>query len=553
MRLARAQPWLLGARVAASPRVAASMPVAASAALAVAYLIWEPVTTDLAAQVYRTELWEREGFTVWNAQWYAGHHTPGYSLLFPPLAALLGPRLVGALAAVAAAFLFERIAREHFGERAWLGALWFGGATATSLVTNRLTFALGVAIALGAILAAQRGRHGVAIGLAALSALASPVAAAFLALAALSWAGAQAAPRLRARAGVRAALDAPGVAISLGLAASAIGPVLLLAAAFPEGGTQPYAPSDWWPILGYAAAVLVLVPREERALRVGAVMYAAASTAAYFIDTPMGSNAERLGMLMGAPLLACALWGRRTVWLLALTPALLLWQLRSPVSDIAKAHDDRASERSYYRPLLDFLATREPLQGRVEVPSSRNKWEAVYVARRFPLARGWERQLDTKYNAVLYRRDLDATLYRRWLDENGVRFVALSDARGRRADYSSKRERRLLVSGLPYLRPVWSSRHWRVFEVEGAAPLVSGAGRLDDLGVESFAVRADRPGTALVRARFTPYWKVVEGRACVERTASGFTRLRIRAPGLVRVHTSFSPGRLWDRGPRCRR
>ena len=526
-------------------------PVLVSAALAAAYLIWQPVTTDLAAQVYRTELWERYGLTLWNGQWYGGHHTPGYSLLFPPLAALLGPRLVGALAAVAAAFLFERIARAHFGDRAWVGTVWFGAATAVSLVTNRLTFALGVAVALGAVLAAQRGRRLVALGLASLSALASPVAAAFLALAAVSWAIARALAPPRERRGVRAALEAPGLGLALGITAAAMGTVLALNVAFPEGGVQPYSASHWWPILVYAAVVVALVPRDEFALRVGAVLYAGAATAAYFIDTPMGSNAARLGALAGPPLLACALWRRRTAWLIVLAPALLVWQWRQPVSDVAKARDDPASERSYYRPLVDYLASREPLQGRIEVPSTRNKWEAVYVAQRFPLARGWERQLDVKYNAVLYRQDLDARRYRRWLDENGVRYVALSDARGTKVDFSSRRETALLRQGLPYLRPVWSSRHWRVFEVREPTPVVSGPARLESLGTESFAVRAQRPGDVLVRVRWTPYWQVERGFACVERGPQEFTRLRIRRPGLVRVRTRFAPDRIWSRGPRC--
>src|SRR3954464_10708702 len=101
-------------------------PLLVAAALALTYLIVAPASADLAAQVYRTDLFEEVGFTLWNGQWFAGHHTPGYSILFPPLASLVGPRLVGALAAVAAAVLFERITYAHWGAGARLGALWFG-------------------------------------------------------------------------------------------------------------------------------------------------------------------------------------------------------------------------------------------------------------------------------------------------------------------------------------------------------------------------------------------------------------------------------------------
>src|SRR5512139_1913446 len=129
--------------VQARNRRAVVEPLAVAAALAVAYLILQPVSADLAAQVYRTDLFKQFGFTLWNGQWFAGHHTPGYSVLFPALASVLGPRLVGALSAVTAAVLFERLTYPRWGAQARIGAIWFGAASATNLFTGRLTFALG--------------------------------------------------------------------------------------------------------------------------------------------------------------------------------------------------------------------------------------------------------------------------------------------------------------------------------------------------------------------------------------------------------------------------
>ena len=65
----------------------------------------------MAAHSYRAWLFQHEGLTVWNAQWYGGHHVLGYSLLFAPLAAAIGPALVGVLAALAAVALFAPLAR----------------------------------------------------------------------------------------------------------------------------------------------------------------------------------------------------------------------------------------------------------------------------------------------------------------------------------------------------------------------------------------------------------------------------------------------------------
>ena len=66
-----------------------------AAALAALMLLWNPPVGDLAAQVFRTELFEHAGLAIWNGSWYGGHYTLNYSLLFPPAAALLGPQVVG--------------------------------------------------------------------------------------------------------------------------------------------------------------------------------------------------------------------------------------------------------------------------------------------------------------------------------------------------------------------------------------------------------------------------------------------------------------------------
>ena len=44
---------------------------------------------------------------------------------------------------------------------------------------------------------------------------------------------------------------------------------------------------------------LVVLPKHERALRRGVVVYSLATTAALLVSTPMGSNAVRLGALVG--------------------------------------------------------------------------------------------------------------------------------------------------------------------------------------------------------------------------------------------------------------
>ena len=74
-------------------------PAAITALFALVVLTWPPRSVALAAHQFRADLFGREGFTIWNGQWYGGHHTPAYSVLSPPLAWLLTPRLLLALAA----------------------------------------------------------------------------------------------------------------------------------------------------------------------------------------------------------------------------------------------------------------------------------------------------------------------------------------------------------------------------------------------------------------------------------------------------------------------
>jgi hypothetical protein len=99
-------------------------PTAVALAFGLAFLVLEPRPGDLAVHVFRAELFGREGFTIWNGYWYGGHHTLAYSVLSPPLAWLVGPRLLLVASCVACAALFEQLARTHFGaERARFGAL----------------------------------------------------------------------------------------------------------------------------------------------------------------------------------------------------------------------------------------------------------------------------------------------------------------------------------------------------------------------------------------------------------------------------------------------
>ncbi len=511
-------------------------PTLVAGILAAVYVIASPTSGDLPAHLFRAQLFSTQGFGIWNNWWYGGHDIVLYSVLYPPAAAALTPQVAAAIAATATAALFESLARRHFGPRAWVGSVFFGAATAVSLYTGRLAFAFGMLPAVATALALQRRRPWLAVALALVTALCSPVAALFAALAG----GAYAVGAYYEKPALKRAL--PGVAVAI----AALAPVLALSIAFPEGGVEPFAFSAFWPLPIIAVGLALVTPRRDHTLLAGIALYVVLCIASYAIPSAVGGNAARLEEMLAVPLAVLLLWPQRKALLLAALVPLLYLQWHAPVRDVSTAGGP-ATTTAYYQPLLSFLERQPGPPFRVEIPFTKYHWEAYAVAPRFPLARGWERQLDIKYNHLFYDGTLNATSYDAWLHSLGVRFVALSDAS---PDYSAVAETALIERGLPYLRLVLRTRHWRVFAVANPTPLAQGAARLRALGSSSLTLDAVQAGTALVRVRFSPYWAITEGSGCVAPDGQ-FTMLTLRRPGPVKLAISFSLGRIGARSPRC--
>ena len=504
----------------------------------------DPRTPDLAAQVYRVALFHQLGFAVWDEHWYAGHSLPGYSLLYPPLASLLGVRVLGALCVLASTALFARLLSSAYGEApARWAAAWFAVAALGDVWIGRMTFALGVSLALAAGLALMRERWLWAAVLAALCAAASPVAGVLLALAGLT---------------VSLERRSPRELLTLAVPVAAI--TLPLAALFPEGGYEPY------PILSFAAtlavvlAFLVALPPASRLLRIGAYVYLAACVACLLVHSPMGSNVERYAVLLAGPLLVCArlaqpaertgvsLWRRIAPVGAAAMCVIAVWVVWGPVRETAAVAGSEATSAAYYAPLESFLAEQPDGPVRVEVPLTRSHWEAALLAPTVSLARGWEKQLEMRYDDVLLAHGLTPASYERWLHQQAVSYVALPDAA---LDPSSAQEGALIRRGVPYLHQVFASTHWRIFRVLAATPLLSGPGQLTSLGHDSFALRARTPGRFVARVHFTRYWTIERGSGCVAQAPGGWTALSLRSAGTTVVTASFSLSRAFSPGGSC--
>jgi hypothetical protein len=502
-------PW------AASPVGAAVL--AAGLAWAAARLGWRG--SDTANHLFRADLFRRAGFAVWTNAWYGGVHVPGYSVLLPPLSAALGPALAGGAGAVVAAWCFGALVRSCPGvtpRRALAGSLLFAAGTVTNLAVGRLAFALGLALALVALLAARRGHRGLAAIATPVTALASPLAGGFLAI---GWLGAATAARERARL------------VFAGLAALAVAPVAVLAVLFPEGGRFPFRGGALVAVLAISVGTSVLVPSARREVRAAAVIYAAVALVVFVVPNPVGGNLVRLGMFAAGPVLV-ALADRRRALVYVLLPLLLWWQWSPALDGMLHSGADPATRADYYAPLVQYLSGRRQPLGRIEIPFTQRHFEAVYVAPVASLARGWERQVDMDVNALFYEERLDPDAYHRWLLDNGVELVALPDAQ---LDPSARQEAAIVRQEPAFLRSVWTGAHWRVWEVVGATGLVSGPARLVQEADDTVEVQAFAPGDVVVRVRWNDYWAVA-GPGCVALGPDGWVHLDVHEPGRLILH-----------------
>ena len=439
-----------------------------------------------------------------DLSWYGGIHPYGYSVLSPYVMALLGVALSGLVAAVAAAVLLARLLRDtaHPAAGAYTGAFF----SVADVVSGRTTFALGAAVALGALLVLPRLVP--AAALAVLTGLFSPVAAAFLGLAAAVLV------LNRMRGGWTV-----GIATAL--------PVAALGFLFPSGGLQPYEVGSA-PYAVVAGLVLALLTHSH-VLRVGALMYALAAAFLLLSPDPFGSNILRLGLLLAAPLvLATATEHWRIV--IPVAAVLVWWQVQPPYADI------RAKAPPSFGMLNAALVGLDVK--RVEVVPLRDHGEAAYVAPVVPLARGWSRQIDTARNTLFYRRGLSATDFRQWLIDNRVDAVALAPEW--RADGGGRRERSLLLIGsVRDLQRVWAGDGWIVWRFRAAKPIAGAPVEVVDTDRTTITLRSADAANVSLAVRWSR-WLSLSGPACIERRGDT-ARVRFSGPGTAVLSSSLTP------------
>jgi hypothetical protein len=481
---------------------------------AVGYLLAPPMGRDFSAQLAHAELAELHWPALLDLRWYGGFDPLGYSVLSPPVMALLGVPVTTVLVYVATVVLFAAMLKNAGVVRPVAGAIIGAVCLTGNLVVTRTTFALGLALGLGALLALMSGRLRVSSGLAVLAPLASPVAGLFLGVAggALFLSG-------KRRAGVT-------------LAVSAMVPTIAVGLAFGNGGYQTFAAKQ--ALIGLLVCLVVTgLCWRSPVVRWGGLLSAVLVAAAYLLPTPVGTTATRLPELFAAPIIVAVATVRlgaviaTTVTVVLLLPPVSITELRE--------RGDPALSAGFYAPLLNQLTARR-VAGPIEVVPTQRRGEAAFIAPVVPIAKGWSRQADTGRNAIFYDGTLNADTYRKWLEDNAISYVAISNGP---YDWSAPEEVTLVRGGLPYLQTVWWDKTWTLYAVTKPRPVIAPPGQVVARDAVSLTVSLPEPGEYVLRLRWSRYLTASNG--CMRPTEDGWSMVVVERPGTTKIKGSLLP------------
>jgi hypothetical protein len=482
---------------------------------AAAYLIAAPMGRDLSAQLAHAELAESHWPALLDLRWYGGFNPLGYSVLSPPVMALLGVRLTTAVAYVASVILFAALLKEARVVRPVAGSIMAAICLAGNLVTTRTTFALGLALGLGALVALVAGRLRVTSVLCVLAALCSPVAGLFLAVAGFAL--------------VLSGRWRNGVIITL----TALAPTVAMELAFGNGGRQSFGLQH--AVLSFLICLLVAGLGWRRSvIRWGALLSAGMVAAAYLLPTPVGTTAARLPELFAAPVIVAI----ATVPFLGVVAATVAAVVLVPPVSLTEIQerDDPALKAEFYGPLLDQLAARKAV-GPIEVVPTLRRGEAAVVAPSVAIAKGWSRPPDIQRNPIFYDGTLNADTYRKWLNDNAISYVAVSKGP---YDWAAADEAALVRRGfLWYLKPVWWDETWTLYEVKYPRAVIQPPGQVVARDATSLQLSLPSPGQYVLRVRWSRYLSASTG--CVRPTKGGWSVVVVDEPGTVTIEGSLKP------------
>jgi hypothetical protein len=500
------------------PRIAGVVP---AVVISIAYLILRPASTDFASGDFRARLF-REGAYIWDNHWFGGHTLPGYGIVSPMLGRQLGVVPVAIVSLLVSSWAFGSIVAhckrvQPTLPSPTLAAMLFSVGCGLSLWGGRLTFGPAVAFGTLCVVFLQRRRVVWSVIAALLCGMSSPVGAVSLAIVVVACWLARAFPR--------------HVLVLVGVAA--VVPAGIVGLTFPEGGWYPF-PAGSLLLLSGVLATIGWFGRRSPVVRMVTIVYAIVAIGAFVIRSPLGGNVVRLAWLAAAPAAVLTVTRFRRTLLPMFVVFTVIWGWSYVRLGFVAA--DATTQPKYYDTLADFVRAQPGGVQRVEVVATESSRQADELALKINIARGWETQLDRQLNPEFYN-GLTTDTYHRWLQRNSVTLVALPTSGLKQ---QSLVERTVIDANPSYLRLVWSSPQWHVYRVIDSTALADNGATITSVGAESLTLYAPHVGVTTVRFRYTKWYEITIGDACISRSADGWLQLHVHRPGTIVAKVSFT-------------
>lgn len=498
-------------------------------AMSVTYLVVLIPAQDFASGDFRARL-AASGARLWNNMWFGGHPLPAYGMLSAFLSGWAGARVVAACSVVVATWGFSHLVKQMqlvTRGNATVSTLLFAACVGVNTWAGRLTFAPSVAFGVLALVALNADRRLLGVLASCACALASPVGGVFLLLILGSlWLN-----QWKRRATVICAI-------------SCAVPLAVMLLLFSEGGWFPFR---WQSLLMVVinVGILAWVARRQPIIRTSILLYAALVAFAFLVKSPLGGNVVRLAWLATGALGVLFVSKQRRIVVFAISVLTLVWN--GVYLPIGRPLSVASADSSFYAPVAKFMSS-VPGVHKVEVVSTNVRRESDLLAMSFPLARGWQTQIDRDRNALFYSNTLTAAAYLQWLQDNAVSFVAVPK---KFVHSEAQQEAAIAASMASDLGLVFEDTNWRIYEVLDAEPLATNSTDVVGVSPEQLHVRASRTGWTTIRFRFTPMYKVTAGDACVGSTDDGWIRLNVRTPGDVTLTVKFTLSAALRRSVEC--
>ncbi|KQR99380.1 hypothetical protein ASG12_00580 [Williamsia sp. Leaf354] len=519
-----------------------ALPLAVALIATVTLWALSPTLGDLQAAIAREEAARSGvGLGYWFG-WYGGVSPGSYSLLVPALSALTGSLALLAIATLVIAVMAHPLAHATVGIGSGSRAVhptmltWaIVAAAVLNMMSGRVAFSVGAAFALFAVLMLQRGATTLAAVVLLVSGLASPLAPAFVGLATVPF----------LLGGGHRSRTVWSVLIGSGLG------VVVPFALFGAPGAQgfPWTTLVWTILIGLGAGYAIT----EAPQRWIAPLAMVTAIVVFAIPNGIGSNLSRFFCLVVPCLI---LWFSRRalpILLVTLVPAVSYAGFVAVADQVAVANAGD-TEKNYEPLRLALLRGPGLVNHRVELIDAGTHAGSHELGSLVKLARGWENQSDSRFNPIFYDKDaLTPLSYRRWLNENAVSWVAVSDEPLRQA----RSEAALVNAGLPYLTREWGNDEWTLYRVANPGSVVAPPLSLVTETPAQMVVEIPDTGTHPIQIRPNRYLVARDVddptvSACIDQTEQGWITVRAPQPGTYRLEGPLSVrGVLSEQSPSC--